>query len=93
MTASPWKLPAIVLSCATVATSIWGGTGLEAPTAHAQESYMGTARGHVLTALEELQESRRPATDAHRERAIEACNEALLEIDRGLAHTPEVPPP
>jgi hypothetical protein len=48
-------------------------------------SYLETARTHLQTALDDLQRAR-PDNQGHRERAMEACGNAIHEIDKGISH-------
>lgn len=86
MTRHAWRVAAVVVTSALVALT-WARamSGTLFATAHAEASYMETARTHVTAALGELQRVS-PTADGHRERAIEACTAAVQEIDKGIAH-------
>jgi hypothetical protein len=62
-------------------------TGPEVPpaSATAAPSYIDIARGHVLTAMDDLRRAP-PTGGGQRERAMEQCTLAVQEIDKGIAH-------
>lgn len=90
MKTNRWKVAGIVssvaLSMALVATR-----AASVATAHADPSYMESARMHVMSAVDELRGAGAPDRDPHLQRAIDDCNAAVTEIDKGISDTPALP--